>query len=208
MAPAGNALGIAGLVLTGCLACGTAAHAAELPLFEAQVQRIDQLWSATPLAQETTQAFGAGVRKWSYRINDALPFPEIWPPGPDLVLVYYIHALAVNPQLRDAEVQAEPWARILVAKNGAQVQALDVAYRELGRQGVRPLRQDEIEILQRGPQIRDYVAGLRELPSDRDSLAVMTRAYYCLALRISPALGDIYASRHAAFVAWLGCAGN
>ena len=181
------------------------AQAMDPPKFESDIARINALWEMTPLSKEMTQFFGSSARKWSYRINNRLPFADPWPPQQGTALVYYIHAVALAPQMRDAEVQAEPWAKIILSKDGTRVEALDVQYKELGPQGVRPLRKDETEVLRYGPEVWEFLSGLIALPSDSAALTVRTRAYYCLALRHSSALGSIYAARHAAFVSWLSC---
>jgi hypothetical protein len=195
------------LIFLSALILGQApsARAMEPPTFESEKPRIDALWEATPLSKEMTQFFGSSARKWTYRINNRLPFPDPWPPRQDTALVYYIHAVALTPQIRDAEVQSEPWAKITLSKNGTKIEPLDVQYRELGTQGVRPLRKDEIEILKYGPEVWEFLSGLNALPPDSDALTAKTRAYYCLSLRINTALRSIYAFRHPAFVTWLSC---
>jgi hypothetical protein len=193
------------LLVTCAFGYGISAQAMEPPTFESDKPRIDQLWAATPLAKEMTEFFGSSALKWVYRVNNGLPFPDPWPPKQDTTLVYYIHAVAMAPHIRDAEVQAEPWARVMLSKNGTKVEPLDVQYKELGTQGVRPLRRDEIEILKYGPEVWKFLSGLNALPSDSDALTVRTRAYYCLSLRNSSLLRNIYASRHVAFVTWLSC---
>ncbi len=205
MSPLGNSLRF--LILLFALTVGQAppARAMEPLTFESDKPRIDELWAATPLSKEMTQFFGSSARKWTYRIDNRLPFPDPWPPQQDTALVYYIYAVALTPQIRDAEVLAEPWAKITLSKDGTRVEPLDIEYQELGTQGVRPLRKDEIEILKYGPEVWGFLSGLHALPSDSDELAVKTRAYYCLSLRNGSALRNIYASRHAAFVTWLNC---
>jgi len=193
------------LLLACVIGHATGVRAMEPPAFESDRPRIDELWAATPLSREMTKFFGSSARKWTYRINNRLPFPDPWPPRQGAVLVYYIHAVALAPHLRDAEVQAEPWAKVTLSKNGSKVEPLDVEHKELGTQGVRPLRKDEIEILKYGPEVWGFLSELNALPSDSDALSAKTRAYYCLSLRINPGLGVIYASRQAAFVDWLGC---
>jgi len=176
------------------------------PTFESHKPQIDQLWAQTPLAKQMTEVFDSSVPKWTYRMNNGLPFPDPWPPEQNTKFVYYIHAVASAPHISGAEVQAEPWARITLSKNGSSnVEPLAIQYKELGRQGVRPVRSDEIEIMKHGEAVWEFLGALDALPSDTDVLIVRTRAYYCLWLRNNSLLGNVYASRHVAFVTWLNC---
>jgi hypothetical protein len=203
--PPQNVASVLILLVACAFGYGISAPAMEPPTFESDKQRIDELWTATPLAKEMAEVFGTNGRKWAYRVNNTLPFPDPWPPKQGTTLVYYIHAVAMTPHIRDAEVQAEPWARVMMSKSGIKVEPLDVQYKELGTQGVRPLRRDEIEILKNGPEVLEFLSGLSELPSDSDALTARTRAYYCLSLRNRSILRNVYAFRHVAFVTWLSC---
>jgi hypothetical protein len=165
------------------------------PAFESDKPRIDELWAATPLSKEITQFFSADARKWTYRINNWLPFPDLWPPRQNTALVYYIHATALTAQIRDGELQSEPWAKITLSRGGTIVEPLDGHYRELGTQGVRPITRDEIEALKYGVEVREFLSGLNALPTDGDTFVAKTRLYYCLSLRSSSMLRSAYASR-------------
>ena len=50
----------------------------------------------------------------------------------------------------------------------SEVEPLDVQYKELGTQGVRPLRKGEFEILKYGSEVWAFLSGPNALRSDSD----------------------------------------
>ena len=143
---------------------------------------------------------------WSYRISP--PFPAAWPPDGKGTLYYYAYAAGLQPAgLADAERLGPVWARVKVEVTGASPPRLEVLAKEIkavGTIGVRPLKQEEIEVYKSSDSV---VAQVCEASTKTDAKvldASSVRKYYCAWGRDSGVGGDIR-SYHPEFFRWLGC---
>ncbi|QRN93534.1 hypothetical protein JRI60_30670 [Archangium violaceum] len=156
----------------------------------------EQKWKES-LAPKNANPADAAFIGWRTDISD--PFPMTWP-SVDGTLVFYALARGMNPQvLRDGEFVGPTWARITYSAQDkkAELTLLDVRLESRGVQGVRPLRQEELEILKSKPL--DFLLGSRTAAADQK-----LKSYYCL----QRSLGNIPSeavTAHAAFFKWLDC---
>lgn len=118
---------------------------------------------------------------WSHRVSPG--FPCSWPVKERGPLCYYAYAAAFDPQLADGERIAAPWARVTVERNNPpKAELLTKAVKELGIQGVRPLKKGETEILK------------------TDS-----KGFYCLWAGTNGVIAAELRKIHPEFFEWLGC---
>ena len=143
---------------------------------------------------------------WSYRISP--PFPAAWPADGKGTLYFYAYAAGFQPgALADAERLGPVWARVKVDITGASPPRLEVLAKEIkavGTIGVRPLRQEEIEVYKSSDSV---VAQVCEASTKTDAKALdasSVRKYYCAWSRDSGVGNDIQ-SHHPDFFRWLGC---
>jgi hypothetical protein len=202
-------LGLCSVVATWIPMTGGRSTAGEYkpPAFDSLQPRLEALWENTPWAVGTVEHQGKTFRKWFFRINKLLPFPDPWPPAAGGSLVFYVHAVQFTTNPAGAEIQWEPWARIIQRRNGElQVEALPVSFRKLGSQGVRPLRSEEIAVLAYEEEVFRFVGGIESLPDEGDVRSEKTRAWYCQWLLNNGLLAAVYEAYHPGFYAWLRCA--
>ncbi|PTL85523.1 hypothetical protein [Vitiosangium sp. GDMCC 1.1324] len=134
---------------------------------------------------------------WQTALSD--PFPSTWPLTDDS-LVFYAYARGANLRsLTSGELIGPVWARITVSCSGGKpnLVLLDTDINPHGRQGVRPLTQEELEILRARPT--SLLLQERSIETDRQ-----IRAYYCLQSSLGNVPKEVMAL-HGAFFEWLGC---
>jgi hypothetical protein len=154
----------------------------------------EQKWKES-LAPRNANPADAAFIGWRTDISD--PFPMTWPSA-EGTLVFYALARGMNPQvLRDGEFVGPTWARMTYSAQDktTELTLLDVRLESRGVQGVRPLRQEELEILELKPL--DSLLGSRKATTDQK-----LKSYYCL----QRSLGNIPSEAviaHTAFFEWL-----
>ncbi|MFP2924904.1 hypothetical protein ACLESO_06745 [Pyxidicoccus sp. 3LG] len=163
----------------------------------AQVRAVaEQRWRES-LAPRNVNPADAAFIGWRTHVSD--PFPMTWP-SVDGTLVFYALARGMNPRvLRDGEHVGPTWARITWSARDEKTELtlLDVRLESRGVQGVRPLRQEELEILEVKPL--EALLGSRTAAAEQQ-----LKAYY----RLQRSLGNIPSeamTAHAAFFSWLDC---
>lgn len=94
-------------------------------------------------AWKDVRAKGSG---WQYRVSP--PFPATWPSSKDAPVVFYVYATKFNPmRIMDGVHVAAPWAEIQVDPTNASPPKVTIKKKKLvdiGIQGVRPLKKEEI----------------------------------------------------------------
>jgi hypothetical protein len=162
----------------------------------AQVKAMaEQAWKAS-VGTERGNPADAGFIFWDGRLSD--PLPMTWPPV-EPTFAFYAFARGMNPMtLRDGEYVGPTWARITWSARSRKMELtlLDTRLTSLGVQGMRPLRQGELEILKLQPL--EALLGPRTKAAD-----AQLAAYY----RLQRSLGNIppeAVRAHAAFFEGLG----
>ncbi|WNG20060.1 hypothetical protein [Cystobacter fuscus] len=156
----------------------------------------EQKWKES-LAPRNANPADATFIGWRTYVSD--PFPLTWP-SVEGTLVFYAFARGMNPGvLRDGEFVGPTWARMTYSAQDktTELTLLDVRLESRGVQGVRPLRQEELEILKLKPL--EALLGSRKAAADQK-----LKSYYCL----QRSLGNIPSeavTAHAAFFNWLDC---
>lgn len=177
------------------------------PTFKDERQTILDLWSRTPWADERSQCGGGSTRDWAHEIGNT-PFPEPWPPTEETAMVYYLHAVLVCSFQLHSVRQAEPWAKIKRKRDGTKlVEPLAVEFQELGTQGFRTLRDEDLEAYKMRRPAIEYLSNLRLLDDGNAPQLTMVKEYYCAFLKRNGALGRKYTQYHRSFVEWLSCPG-
>ncbi|MCP3140312.1 hypothetical protein [Pyxidicoccus xibeiensis] len=127
------------------------------------------------------------------------PFPMAWPSG-DPTLAFYAFAWGMNPfVLKDGQYVGPTWARITHSPHDAKTELtlLDMRLESRGVRGIRPLRQEELGILEVKPL--EVLLGPRTKAGDEK-----LKAYYCLQRSLGNLPSEAVAA-HAAFFEWLDC---
>jgi hypothetical protein len=156
----------------------------------------EQKWKES-LAPKKGSPAGADFIGWRTYISD--PFPMMWP-SMDRTFAFYAFARGMNPRaLPGAEFVGPTWARITCSAQNKKTELtlLDVQLKSHGVQGVRPLRQEELEILKLKPL--DSLLGSRTETADQK-----LKSYYCLQLSLGNIPSEVVAA-HAVFFKWLEC---
>jgi hypothetical protein len=162
----------------------------------AKVRAVAELEWKQSLAPKNADPADAAFIGWRTDLSD--PFPKTWP-SVDGTLVFYAFARGMNPLvLRDGEFVGPTWARIIYSAQykKTELTLLDLRLESRGVQGVRPLSQDELELLKLKP-----LAAL--LGSRNAATEQALKSYY----RLQRSLGNVPAeavTAHAAFFEWLG----
>ncbi|MBP0493917.1 hypothetical protein [Roseomonas indoligenes] len=144
-------------------------------------------------------ALGPSARGWSPLVSPA--FPLAWPPDGTAALRRYAFAYRQRPGLADGVEVAAPWAAA-ETRPGAPTRIILLAggLAPLGIQGVRPLRPEEMRLIEREAE----VAALLAAPPDRDGAALI-RAFHCNWASRQGVVARTVAPDHPDFIAWLGC---
>jgi hypothetical protein len=171
---------------------------------------LDAQWEKVKPAVTIKRGEDPGLRVfWQYRISP--PFPSCWPPDASLQLIYYVYAGGLSPSsLVDGEYVAAPWGRVEVdrkGKNSPQFILLTSKIKEIGIQGVRPLREEEKATYENRESAEAFLANLTALPDKNDKSAVELRRYYCMWAKFNGAMIPELRSLHKGFFQWLDCRG-
>jgi hypothetical protein len=137
----------------------------------------------------------------------APPVPARWPPQGPTALVFHVYAAVFDPGLRDAERILSSWALATLEPGAAEasVRTLRRPTRELGIQGVRPLRPDEQAALSGRDTAETALAQLaREGRADGPEAAEVRR-YYCAWLAANGVFAEELRGASPAFFDWLAC---
>jgi hypothetical protein len=141
---------------------------------------------------------------WEYQLTP--PIPAAWPPDGQGVVYYYAFAYGTRMDLRDAQLVAVPWARITVdGESTPRLEILEKEIKQVGIQGVRPLRKEEIEIFAQRAAVEEqirklatktFLAGIDPQPL-REFFQFWCSTHGVVAEQLRP--------RHPQFFAWVGC---
>jgi len=139
------------------------------------------------------------VINWTFRTT--APIPTKWPSDKINQMVYYAYArgLALT-QLKDGEYVGPVWGKAVMSLNSKskpQVVLITDKITQTSTRGVRPLKDEEIEILKFDP--------LNLLTQKRSSEGdAKIKSYYCLAIKLGNIPPEVIAA-HPSFFEWLAC---
>ena len=144
---------------------------------------------------------------WTYSIVPGVP--TVWPPGPDLSLLYYVYALGQAPgRLTDGIYVAAPWAGIEVdayCKRDPRFNLLSNSIKQIGIQGVRPLSKKETAVYNRKEPVEARLGRLTNTPDETGTDVQEIREYYCTWFELNGVIAEEIRPRHDTFFKWLGC---
>ena len=118
------------------------------------------------------------IVQWSWRISPGFPSP--WPMTNSSELHFYAYAAGIQPMvLCDGEWYTPVWAKVRASITTGQLNLdiLDPAPAKKGAQGMRPLRPEEIPVMNDKGVVEDFAHALANGPIP-PSLAKRVRAYY------------------------------
>lgn len=131
---------------------------------------------------------------WSYRMS--LPLPSVWPLKKDTGQTFYVYAADVL-RIMDAEVVAEPWAKVVVSGDKQELVVISKALKELGPQGVHPVSKAETAGEACGQMPKEYDKNLASHGYNRD--------YYCRWICNNRVIADNLRRAHEDFFRGLNC---
>jgi hypothetical protein len=144
---------------------------------------------------------------WDYSVSPA--FPSVWPPDPNLILVYYVYAHGQSPRsLVDGIYVAAPWARVEVdvkREMSPKFKLLSNKIKEIGIQGVRPLREEEAAIFEKKESAEAFLGNLTTLPDETEKAAAELKKYHCTWAELNGAIVPEIRPLHKEFFKWLHC---
>ena len=197
-------------VLIFCLACAPKTAVNPTSVKEQVGALVKQAWQeikrATPRPKPSDAAGPPGDVGWDYVISPA--FPSAWPPDGKGLVYYYAYATGLRMGLMDAEVVAAPWGRVKVDATGKQAPQMEILRKQLkeaGRQGVRPLKQEEIDIYKGKDAVEAQVSLLSRATSLKDVDAAALQRYYCQWLKDNGTVADEIRPFQIEFFKWLAC---
>ena len=144
---------------------------------------------------------------WNGRLTPA--FPCDWPVQKGAMLCYYAYAYTLDPRLADGERIAQAWGKVTVApsvEGKPEFKILLKEVKELGIQGVRPLRKEEIEIIKTADSVEQTLvkwmsSGEKIVNSDLKSF----KDFYCLWIQNNGVIAQEIQKFHPDFFGGLGC---
>ncbi len=139
----------------------------------------------------------------------APPVPAAWPPQGPTALVFHVYTAVFDPSLADGERIQSSWglATLEPGAREASLRTLRQPTRELGLQGVRPLKAAEQAALSVASRDRAEAA-LALLASEGRAAgpeAADVRGYYCAWLSVNGVIAGELRDASPGFLAWLGC---
>ncbi len=145
---------------------------------------------------------------WMYYISP--PFPSVWPPNPNLALVYYVYAQGhdFTGGLRDAVYIGAPWAYVVVDTRREvppKFKLLSNKIKEAGIQGISLLSEEGAAIYKQGGSAEAFLGNLTTLPDENEKPVSGLRKYYCTWLKLNGAIASEIRSFHKEFFKWLRC---
>lgn len=141
------------------------------------------------------------VNTWTARVTP--PTCVHWPPNGDGQVCYYAYGARVQMGLFDGEVNSAPFARLVVDRQSdrARVEMMG-ALTELGIQGVRPARPEELEAWKTRADSDTLVLAM-SLQHGVPTLPDAVRRFYGVWIRCNGRIAQDVAIRHPAFFDWL-----
>lgn len=154
---------------------------------------IEHLWAGLTRAEATIN--------WSAAYTPL--FPSAWPPAAGQAWIGYGYAYGQTPQLTDGLRVARPWVRIEKRAGAAWVglQPLTGQLEAFATQGVRPLRPEELAVLQTAEAVERAALDLAGAPPA--AKARQLRAYYRQWQTLHGAIERALPAAPAGFLAWL-----
>jgi hypothetical protein len=137
----------------------------------------------------------------------APPVPARWPPQGPTALVFHVYAAVFDPGLRDAERVLTSWALATLEPGAveASLRTLRKPSRELGVQGVRPLRPEERQALATRDAAEGALAQMASEGRAEGAEAAEVRRYYCAWLSANGVFAGELRGASPEFFDWLGC---
>lgn len=137
----------------------------------------------------------------------APPVPARWPPQGPTALVFHVYAAVFDPGLRDAERVLSSWALATLEPGAAEasLRTLRKPTRELGIQGVRPLRAEEQQALATRDAAEAALARLAREGRAEGPEAAPVRRYYCAWLSVNGVFAEELRGASPGFIEWLAC---
>ena len=143
---------------------------------------------------------------WSPAVSPALP--AAWPPDGKGQIHYYAYAYGFRPSLSDAQVVGAPWARVTVDATGRASPRLGILTRkvkEIGIQGVRPLRTDEIPVAKSYDAVEAELYKLSRQTSLANIDTSAIKRYFRHWCDTNGTMAEQIRPLHKAFFDWVGC---
>ena len=140
----------------------------------------------------------------SWNKTESLLFPSAWPPTDDTVWVSYTFAYGNNPAaLMDGAYVTAPLARTEWKGNTSTSAELSNEMKQSSIQGILPLNNRVLTILEKGNQIFEYCLNMTGLPdSDKQETKEML-AYYQTWFKYNGAFLGLIRKDHVEFINWV-----
>jgi hypothetical protein len=140
----------------------------------------------------------------SWQKVDSPLFANTWPPTADTVWVRYTFAYGNNPtNLADGTYVTRPLAKTEWRKGTAVTTALSDTLSQAATQGVQPLDDQALKILQNEKSVADYCLTLTGLPGLTVPETPAMLSYYQTWFKYNGAFLDLIRADHADFVEWI-----
>jgi len=173
-------------------------------------RQVESLIKAEWTKIDPTRAMAKSIdefKSWSFAVTP--PIPAAWPPDGKGVVYYYAFAYGMNPsRLADGEWIAAPWARVKVDATGQaapQLEMLTKGIKEVGIQGVRPLRDEEIKTLDQQAAVEEQIQTISKKTSLRGIDAKPLKQFFQLWCSTNGVIVEQLRSKHPQFFDWVGC---
>lgn len=139
----------------------------------------------------------------------APPVPSAWPPPGPTPLLFHVYTAVFDPALADGERIQSTWAIATLEPGTSEpsLRTLRKPTRELGIQGVRPLKPGEQAALSAASRDRAEAALARLAAEGRSAGpgAEDVRAYYCAWLSVNGVIAGELRGASGGFFDWLAC---
>ena len=147
-----------------------------------------------PLWDELPQQAG-----WQLQVSP--PLPGAWPQPAGGTVERYALALRLTPNIADGAEVAAPWAKSTVDATGrVGVERLSPRLRPLGVQGVRPLRSEEIVLIDREQEVARLL-----LAGGAAATNGLVRDFTCGWIGRQGVAAAAIMPLHPGFTRWLAC---
>lgn len=135
--------------------------------------------------------------------TESPPFPNEWPPTTKTVWIRYTFAYGSGPALMDGAYVTAPLSRTEWRGGVASTVTLSDALTEAGTQGIVPLDDATLALLEKGETISTFVLALSTLPDLSQSETQQMLAYYNAWFSHNGTFLNLIRADHAAFIDWI-----
>jgi hypothetical protein len=154
--------------------------------------------------QAATRRIASGIHELG--LSDHAGNSRLLAAGGKGVVYYYAFAYGMRIDLKDAQLVAAPWARITSeGESTPRLEILEQEIKQIGVQGVRPLRKEEIKMFDQRAAIEEQIQTLSMKTSLHATDAKRLKEFFQLWCSTHGVIAEQLQPKHPEFFDWVGC---